>query len=194
MVQAWNELEPQYSTGLSTGIFSVAEASVVSSTPVPDEVFPGLDILKENQDLASPFAEQLWSCLSPPAPIMGWMNLTKRGHVSQTLLSPCKRESVVHQLAVVAGAEAQADNGFFIYIYIINRMEAYRVSCSVFNFAALTDDSHLKARDVWEVEFVSLPLNTIQRFEQDSYVLTMVGSFLDCCRVTLTLDLPPRGG
>ena len=44
----------------------------------------------------------------------------------------------------------------------------------------------LHAHDMREVEFVSVPLNTVQQFEQDSQVLTMVGSFLDCSGVTLT--------
>ena len=41
------------------GSSPVMEASVVSGAPVPDKVFPDLDILEGNQDLASPSAEQL---------------------------------------------------------------------------------------------------------------------------------------
>ena len=57
-------------------------------------------------------------------------------------------------------------------------MEAYRVSRGVFNFTTSTVDAPLKARDIQESEFVSVPLSTIQWFKQDSCVLTMVGAFL----------------
>ena len=66
------------------------------------------------------------------------------------------------------------------------RMDAYRVNRAVFNFAASNVDVSLKACDVWEADFVSVPLNTVLRFEQDARVLTIVGSFLDCFRATST--------
>ena len=74
------------------------------------------------------------------------------------------------------------------------RMEAYRVSRNVFNIVASAFDAPLKVRDVREAEFVSVLLNTIQQFEQDSRVPTMVlgrglsGLFAG------ELDPPPRGG
>ena len=72
-------------------------------------------------------------------------------------------------------------------------MDAYQVNRRVFNFAASTVDVPLKARDIREVEFVSVPLRMLQYLEQDWHILTMVGSFLDCSEATSTC-LEPRGG
>ena len=65
-------------------------------------------------------------------------------------------------------------------------MDAYRVNRSVFNFAALSIDAPLKVRELREAELLSVPLVTVQRFEQDAHILTMVGSFLDCYGTTST--------
>ena len=64
-------------------------------------------------------------------------------------------------------------------------MDAYRVSKNVFSFAAANIDPPLRARKFKEQDSLSLPLSTVQRLEQDSLVLTMVGS-LDCSGAMLT--------
>ena len=66
------------------------------------------------------------------------------------------------------------------------RMDTYYINHSVFNFAALSLDAPLKARKLKEPELVSAPLATVQRFEQDARILTMIGSFLECCGATST--------
>ena len=47
------------------------------------------------------------------------------------------------------------------------RMDTYRVSRNVFNFAASTVNAPLQVCNVREVEFVLVLLNTFQWFEQD---------------------------
>ena len=66
------------------------------------------------------------------------------------------------------------------------RMDTYQVSHRIFNFATSTVcvNTPLKACNIKEVEFVSVPLSMLQHFEQDSHVLTIVGSFLDCSGAT----------
>ena len=66
------------------------------------------------------------------------------------------------------------------------RIDAYRVNSTIFNFAASNIDALLKVRNVREAKFVSVPLNTVQWFEKDARVVTMVGSFLDCSDATST--------
>ena len=63
-------------------------------------------------------------------------------------------------------------------------MDAYRANHSVFNFAALSIDALLKRHELKELKSVLVPLATVQRFKQDTRILTMVGSFLDCSGVT----------
>ena len=58
------------------------------------------------------------------------------------------------------------------------RMDTSHVNCGVLNFAASSLDVPLKACELKEPELVSVPLNTVQQFEQDVCVLTMVWSFL----------------
>ena len=63
MVQAWSELEAQYSTGppvVDTEPLLAAEAPVVScEVPVLDEVFMDCALLAEGQGSVSSLAEQL---------------------------------------------------------------------------------------------------------------------------------------
>ena len=66
------------------------------------------------------------------------------------------------------------------------RVDSYRINRAVFKFVASNVDTPLKARNVQEAEFVSVPLNSVQRFEQDAQMLTMVRSFLDCSGTTST--------
>ena len=46
-------------------------------------------------------------------------------------------------------------------------MDTYRVNHAIFNFTASNVNLPLKACDMQEVEFVSVPLNMVQWFEQD---------------------------
>ena len=41
-------------------------------------------------------------------------------------------------------------------------------------------------REIKEPDSVSIPLSTVEQFEQDAHVLTMVGSFLDRSGATST--------
>ena len=59
-------------------------------------------------------------------------------------------------------------------------MDAYRVGKSVFSFAATSIDVPFRTCKLKEQDSLSLPLSMVQRLEQDSRVLTMMGSFLDC--------------
>ena len=61
------------------------------------------------------------------------------------------------------------------------RMDTYCVNRTLFNLGASNIDTPLKACDVQEAEFVS-----VQLFEQDVQVLTMMGYFLDCSSTTST--------
>ena len=64
-------------------------------------------------------------------------------------------------------------------------MDTYHVNHSIFNFAAASINAPLKVCELKKAESVSVPLATVHRFEQDTRILTMVGSFLDCSGVTL---------
>ena len=66
------------------------------------------------------------------------------------------------------------------------RMDTYRVGRTVFSFVASIIDAPLRVCNLKEHESLNLPVSTIQRFEQDVQVLTMVGSFLDCLGTMLT--------
>ena len=61
-----------------------------------------------------------------------------------------------------------------------SRLDAYRVSRSVYNFSATAVDVPLRDRDVREPETVTIPTSLLQRLEQDARILTMIGSFLEC--------------
>ena len=52
------------------------------------------------------------------------------------------------------------------------RMDAYQVHHSMFNFAASSIDAPLQVRQLKEAESHSVPLATVQRFEQDVQILT----------------------
>ena len=56
----------------------------------------------------------------------------------------------------------------------------------MFNFGAASVNVPLKAPELKEQDSLSLPLSTVQRLEQDTCVLTTVGSFLDCSGATST--------
>ena len=66
------------------------------------------------------------------------------------------------------------------------RMEAYRVNHGVLKFTASTVDVPRKVCDIRKAESVSELLSTLRHFEQYSFILTMVGSFLDCSGATST--------
>ena len=66
------------------------------------------------------------------------------------------------------------------------RMDAYRVNCSVFSFAVSSINAPLKAHKLKEAESLSVPVATMQTFEQDACILTMVRSFLDCSSMIST--------
>ena len=68
------------------------------------------------------------------------------------------------------------------------RMDAYHINRGVFNFAATTVHVPLKARGVKEKEAVAVLASSLQCFEQDFHVLTMMVSFLDCSGATSTRE------
>ena len=68
-------------------------------------------------------------------------------------------------------------------------MDAYCINCSISYFVPLSIDVTLKACELKELESVSVLLATVQRFEQDACILTIVGSFLNCSVVTSNVHL-----
>ena len=65
-------------------------------------------------------------------------------------------------------------------------MDAYHVGRNVFSFVASSIDTPLRVCDLREQDLLLLPLSTMQRFEQDAQVLTMMYSFLYCSGTTST--------
>ena len=61
-----------------------------------------------------------------------------------------------------------------------SRMDLYKVSRAVYNFAPTTLDGPFRDCDVRKPESVTIPSSMLQRLEQDARVLTLIGSFLDC--------------
>ena len=66
------------------------------------------------------------------------------------------------------------------------RMDAYRVGCEVFSFVAASINTPCWAAELKEQDSLTMSLMTIQRLEQDSHVMTTIGSFLDCLGTTST--------
>ena len=64
------------------------------------------------------------------------------------------------------------------------RMDTYQVGHEVFSFIAMSIDEPLRARKLKEQHWLTVFLATIQRLEEDSCVMTMIGSFLNCSCAT----------
>ena len=65
-------------------------------------------------------------------------------------------------------------------------MDTYRVGCQLFSFVAASINAPLRARELKEQDSLNMFLATIQRLEQDSRIMTMIGSFLNCSGATST--------
>ena len=65
-------------------------------------------------------------------------------------------------------------------------MEAYLVRRKIFSFVAASLNAPLRACRLKGQDSLSVSLAIIQRLEQDAWVMTMIGSFLDCSGVTST--------
>ena len=60
-----------------------------------------------------------------------------------------------------------------------SRMDLYRVNKSVYQIVPMVLDGPFQDRDIREPETVTIPTSLLQHLEQDAWVLTLIGSFLD---------------